>query len=211
MKTLPDGTLLSNLEDRCQKYQEAFWEDPVAQGYMRQRGFTDESLRNFRIGSTSPGRDRLDGRIMFPIFSASGELVGFSGRDYTGAKGRPKYLNSSSDEGFDKGKHLFGINLAREAIFLVGKAILVEGFTDVMAMHQVGIKNVVAPMSTTMTDSHMGLVGRYCKEMIFLFDQDQRGRDSMRKAMEKARSYGFKLSTVSLPEGQDPADYYLNT
>lgn len=210
MQTLPSGISLDNIEQRLSSYESQFWDPatPAAKSYMLERGFIDKTLKDFRIGCSLRRGDRFAGRVIFPVFSDSGKLSGFSGRDFYNNK-KLKYLNSSEEEGFEKGKYLFGLNLARADIFKKNKAVIVEGFTDVMALHQVGITAAVAPMSTTFTDSHVRILSRYCSNLVFMFDQDERGQSTMRKAISKAVEYGFGISKVNLPNNMDPADYYL--
>lgn len=148
--------------------------------------------------------DRFRKRIVFPIFNQKNEIIGFGGRII--GNGDPKYLNSPESELFSKGSILYGFNIAREHIADLKRAIVVEGYLDVIGCHQAGIKNVVAPLGTALTTQQVRLLSRYCNEIVLLFDADSAGIKASLRSLEIMKDVNVEARVAILPEG-DPFDY----
>lgn len=148
--------------------------------------------------------DRFRSRIVFPIRDARGRVQGFGARALTSDQ-RPKYVNSPEGELYSKRRTLYGVDLARPAIVKSGHALVVEGYTDVIACHQAGIADAVAIMGTAITPEQVKLLGGYADEAVLALDADRAGRE----AMLRAQGVGGKrlhLRVARMPEGKDPAD-----
>jgi DNA primase len=172
----------------------------------RQSGFTPEELRATGLANQR-GNDYFPFRLMFPLADARGRVVGFQARklrDDDPLKG--KYVNTPEGELFKKGAVLYGLHLARPAIAKQDRAVVVEGNTDVIALHQVGVEPVVASMGTALTDAQLRELGRLTKRLYLCFDADAAGQEATLRGMELAVAQGFDVRVVTLPEGQDPAD-----
>ncbi|OLD63052.1 MAG: DNA primase, partial [Acidobacteria bacterium 13_1_40CM_2_68_5] len=146
--------------------------------------------------------DRFRDRVIFPIVNLSGETIGFGGRVI--GEGEPKYLNSPETPAFSKGDNLYGIGMAREGIRKEGYAILVEGYMDVIALHQAGVTHAVATLGTGFTTGHVRLLKRYTDRVVVNFDPDAAGRSAARRSLEVLLENGFEVNVVSLPAGKDP-------
>lgn len=149
--------------------------------------------------------DRFRDRVMFPIRDARGRTIGFGGRVLD--KGEPKYMNSPETELFHKGRELYGLYEARQATRTLSKLLIVEGYMDVVRLHQAGITYAVATLGTATTPEHLARVFRICNEVIFCFDGDRAGRAAAWKALESSLSQvreGRQLRFMFLPDGHDP-------
>jgi DNA primase len=144
-------------------------------------------------------------RLMFPIRDTMNRVIGFGGR--TLADARAKYINSAQNDLFDKGRNLYGLDLARPAIVESRSAIVVEGYTDCMAAHQHGFTNTVASLGTAMTDAHAALLSRYCDSVILLFDSDLAGETAADRALAVAMHQGLRVKLARVPSGKDPCDF----
>jgi DNA primase len=178
----------------------------------RQSGFSEEEL--VAAGLAQRGRggglyDRFRGRIMFPLADSRGRVLGFGARQMGEGRG-PKYLNTSENDLYHKGRQLFGIDVARREAMRSGRFVVVEGYTDVLALHQAGIREAVAIMGTAMTQeqlAELAKVGDSNRGTVFLaLDADRAGRDAMLRAARLAEDRGVDLRVVDMPEGTDPAD-----
>ena len=158
-----------------------------------------------RKDSTNRIYDAFRNRIMFPIFDETGSPIAFGGRRIN-EEDEPKYINSPETELFHKSKTLYGYNLARPAIQAANKVIVVEGYTDVIACHQVGVTNVVATLGTALTASHADKLSRVCDEVTLVFDGDEAGQRAADRAVEVFFSKNIDVLICVLPEGKDPAD-----
>lgn len=209
--------------------------------YLQQRGLNDEIIDAFEIGfapdswdqflthATTAGANVTDlrtlglvgqaesgrtydsfrNRIMFPIRDALGRLVGFSGRVLDDSL--PKYVNSHESDVFKKGTLLYGLDRARKTIRDEGVAIIVEGYTDVMALHQVGITNAVAALGATITEDQAAQLGRLQVHTVILaFDADEAGQKATLSGLDHAVGRNFLVRAAVLPGGKDPADMVLN-
>lgn len=144
-------------------------------------------------------------RIMFPIANARGEVLAFGGRAL--GDGQPKYLNSPETAFFRKGENLYGIDKAGPAIREAGCYHLVEGYVDVLAMHQAGIANTVAPLGTALTEQQVRALKRWSANAVLVFDGDEAGTKATMRAVELCERQEVSASIVSLPPGRDPADF----
>jgi DNA primase len=176
----------------------------------RRAGFTDEELLDVGLAQRSkqrPGQifDRFRGRIMFPSVDQRGRVVGFGARAMRDAQ-RPKYLNSAENELYRKREQLFGIDLARASAARAGRMILVEGYTDVLALHQAGLNNAVGIMGTSLTEEQVGILERVVSVLELCLDADRAGQEAMLRAARLAESRKLELRVVPLPDGTDPAD-----
>src|ERR671922_648079 len=174
----------------------------------RRAGFSDREL--VAAGLASRGRegrtyDRFRRRIMFPLCDSRGRVLGFGARAM-GADQKPKYLNSSDNAVYHKGRHLFGADIARAAATKAGSVIVAEGYTDVIAMHQAGLRNTVGLMGTAMTDEQVGELSRLAPRVQLALDADGAGHEAMLRAARVAAGRRLELRVVPLPPGADPAD-----
>lgn len=148
-------------------------------------------------------------RVIFPIESVSGRLVGFGGRVMPGG-GEPKYLNTGDTPIYTKGKYLYGLRQARSDIRKVSKVIVTEGYTDVMACHQYDSPYVVACLGTALTNQQVNKLKRYVDEIVLLYDGDEMGRKAVRDGGEVCLEEGVQVSGSILPLDKDPADILNN-
>jgi len=166
-----------------------------------------------KAGLVSPGRekgyyDRFRNRIIFPIYDISGKIAGFGGRLLSeGGKEGPKYLNSPETPVFDKGSILFGLNLAREAIRREKKAVVMEGYTDVVTAYQAGIKNAVASLGTSLTKTQARHLKSQADVVVTAYDSDAAGEAATWRGLTILQSTGCIVRVADLPEGSDPDDY----
>jgi DNA primase len=212
-----------------------------AREYLAQRGMADGVCREFRLGFSLPGWDKLRdaalargfneeelleaglvipgkrgrpydrfrGRIMFPLADDRGRTVGFGARSLGDDK--PKYLNSPETPLYHKSEALFGLDKAKAAAGKEDRVYVVEGYTDVMALAQAGVRNVVASMGTALTEQQLKRLSRGVTSNIYLcFDADAAGGGATQRGLAMARQMGLVLHVVSIPDGLDPADYVLS-
>jgi DNA primase len=177
----------------------------------RRAGYSDEELVAVGLAQRSRNRpgsvyDRFRERIMFPAIDARGRVHGFGARRMRENQGGAKYLNTSEGELYHKREVLFGIDLARGPAAKAGRMILVEGYTDVLALHQAGIRNVVGIMGTSLTEEQIRELERVVKILELCLDADPAGQDAMLRAAGIAAGHDLDLRVVPLPEGTDPAD-----
>jgi len=157
--------------------------------------------------------DRFRDRIMFPIRNVLGNTVGFGGRIMPSSPfvdKAPKYYNSSDSPLFSKSEQLYGIDQARNAIGKVGYLAVVEGYTDVMMAHQMGVGNIVATMGTAINARHLRQLRRWTSKVVLVFDADAGGEQGVDRALELFVTNDMDLAIATLPEGLDPCDMLLN-
>ncbi len=172
----------------------------------RERGFSVDELRAAGLANQR-GNDYFPFRLMFPLADARGRVIGFQARKLQDDDPlRGKYVNTPEGELFKKGAVLYGLHLARPAIAKQDRAVVVEGNTDVIALHQAGVEPVVASMGTALTELQLRELGRLTKRLYLCFDADAAGQEATLRGMELAVNQGFDVRVVSLPPGQDPAD-----
>jgi DNA primase len=142
---------------------------------------------------------------MFPLADARGRVLGFGARSMGESRG-PKYLNTSENELYHKGRQLFGIDLARPHASKAGCMVVVEGYTDVLALHQAGVREAVAIMGTALTQEQLALLSQSAPLVLLALDADRSGQEAMLRAARSAADRGVELRVVQMPEGRDPAE-----
>ena len=181
---------------------------------------SEESIQDLlTMGMIVPKKDKKDDyydrfrdRLMFPIHNTKGSVIGFGGRVLS-SKDNPKYLNSPETPLFSKSKELYGLYHCRKYSRKIDAIIVVEGYMDVIALHQQGITNVVATLGTATTSSHLQVLSRTAETIVFCFDGDKAGRDAAWKALQTslpAITAGLVIKFLLLPEGEDP-DTLINS
>lgn len=183
--------------------------------HLTAAGFSREEMveANLALKDGASLKDRFFGRIMFPIADLHGRTIAFGGRVV--GTGEPKYLNSQETPVFHKSGNLYALDRSRNAIVATGTAVVVEGYTDVIALHEAGIDNTVATLGTALTERHVKLLGRFGTRVVYLFDGDEAGRRAALRAVEfldwsitpEAASSRVTLDVALIPGGMDPADH----
>ena len=153
--------------------------------------------------------DKYRGRTIFPIFSPNGRVIGFGGRVMQKDEKTAKYINSPESKIYSKRKTLYGLYHSKDEIRRKDKAILVEGYMDVISLFQSGVKNVVASSGTSLTDEQVKLLSRFSKNIVVLFDSDPAGQKAATRSIEILLKAGFDVKLITLPNGEDP-DSYIN-
>ncbi|MFM8762017.1 MAG: DNA primase [Solirubrobacterales bacterium] len=174
----------------------------------REAGYSEaELLEAGLVARNEKGNvyDRFRRRITFPLCDPRGRVLGFGARA-VGADQKPKYLNSSDNAVFHKGRNVYAADLARSAAAKAGEVILCEGYTDVIAMHQAGLRNCVGLMGTALTDEQVAALARLAPTVILALDADSAGQEAMVRAAGVAAGKGLELRVLALPGGSDPAD-----
>jgi DNA primase len=163
-----------------------------------------DALRLGLVGQRGPQQfhEKFFGRLMFPIINAGGKIVGFGGRVLD--NGLPKYINSSETPLFHKSSTLYGLCEAKEGIRKVDRVVIVEGYLDVIALHQFGLSCAVATLGTALTPDHVRILGRYTKNIVALFDGDDAGRKAAARSFEVFIESGLLGRAAFLPKGEDP-------
>ena len=229
------------METACDIYQKKLYEPEgnIALNYIRNRGFTDDMIKKYRIGyapknniiankfinakqdnllSTGMCRrgeygmyDFFRDKLMFPIFNAHGQIVAFSGRSLDGSE--PKYINTSDTELFHKRKTIFGFNFARDAIHRANRSIVVEGQIDAIQMQCHGFPETVAPLGTALTEDHIAILCKANRNIVFCFDGDAAGQKAAARACDIVMQFLRDTSEVKfafVSGGKDP-DEILKT
>jgi DNA primase len=186
-------------------YAPSVWDSILVRG--QRAGFSLDELR--AVGLVQAARkggfyDAFRSRITFPIRDVRGRALGFGARAMGGAQ--PKYKNSAEGEIYRKSRTLYGIDRARAAIARGGQAIVVEGYTDVLALHQAGIETAVAVMGTAITPEQLKLLGGYAEEVVLALDADRAGREAMLRAERVSGAGKLRLLVAAMPAGEDPAE-----
>jgi DNA primase len=175
----------------------------------RKAGFSNRDIYDAGLAQRQKGEgqlyDRFRRRIMFPLADRRGRVLGFGARAL-GADQKPKYLNTSENELFTKGHQLFGADVARAHAARAGSTIVAEGYTDVIALHQAGLRNAVGIMGTAMTSEQVEALGGLAPSVSLALDADSAGQEAMLRAARVAAGRKLELRVVPLPPGLDPAD-----
>tara|TARA_Y100000766_G_C18899344_1_gene602539 strand:+ start:646 stop:2517 length:1872 start_codon:yes stop_codon:yes gene_type:complete len=210
-------------------------EDTLAIDYLYSRGFDNSTIQDFELGfcpkvdkklieSTKEAgystelllktrivnekyQNRFAGRLIFPIHSITGQVLGFGGRVLEGNVKKAKYLNSDSSELYQKSKLLYGLHLAKKHIKKLDFCYIVEGYTDVMALYQSGIKNVVSNCGTALTNEQVRLIKRFTNNIVMLFDSDNAGLSATLKAIDIVLKQNMFPKVLQLPQNDDPASF----
>ncbi|WP_407912366.1 DNA primase [Kitasatospora sp. NE20-6] len=198
-------------------YAPVGWEHLVR--YLRGKGFTDKEI--LLGGLASKGQrggliDRFRGRLVWPIRDTSGEVIGFGARRLREDDTGPKYLNTPETPLYKKSHVLYGIDLARKEIAKSGRAVVVEGYTDVMACHLAGVETAVATCGTSFGEDHIKIIRRflmdtsqYRGETVFTFDGDAAGQKAALRAFEDDQKFAARTSIAITPDGMDPCELRL--
>jgi DNA primase len=187
-------------------YAPSAWDQVLTRG--QRAGYSLEEL--VAAGLAQKGRkggyyDRFRSRVMFPVRDPRGRVLGFGARALS-ADSKPKYLNSPEGALYRKGRTLFGIDRARGPIARSSRAIVVEGYTDVLALHGADLEETVAVMGTAITPEQLGLLAGHADEVVLALDADRAGREAMLRAQRVAAGRSVRLRVAAMPEGEDPAD-----
>lgn len=212
----------------------------VGYSYFIERGFTDDTIRKFKLGfaieewdyflkSATEAGYKLDylktlglvtsgertvdmyrGRVIFPIHNLSGRVVGFGARILKANEKSPKYINSPENEIYNKSKIVYGIYFAKSSIVKNNKCFLVEGYTDVISLNQAGVENVVASSGTSLTTGQIDLIKRYTPNITILYDGDAAGIKASFRGIDMILEHGMNVKVVLFPDGEDPDSYARN-
>ncbi len=187
--------------------RDAFTQEAIKSGYKKEylvkTGLTIER-ENYVV-------DRFRGRVMFPIHSISGKVIGFGGRVLGSAENTAKYLNSPESEIYHKSRELYGIYFAKQAIVKQDRCYLVEGYTDVISMHQSGVENVVASSGTSLTEGQIRLIHRFTENVTVIYDGDSAGIKASLRGIDLLLAEGMNIKVMLLPEGEDPDSFAQKT
>ena len=178
---------------------------------LMKKGFKKEILIN--SGLFIDGKNmfnRFNGRIMFPIFTLSNRVVGFGGRIFIDDKKSAKYINSTETLVYQKSKILYGMNFAKTEVIKKDNCYLVEGYLDVISLHQKNISNVVASSGTAITSEQIRLIKRFTNTITILFDSDSAGLKATYRAIDVALNQDMFVNVINLPNGQDPDSFSKN-
>lgn len=162
-----------------------------------------------RTGLAKKGRndqliDQFRDRLVFPIHNLGGKVLGFGGRTLRSNSKEPKYLNTADTEIYDKSNTLYGLYQAKNAIRKHDRCLLVEGYTDVLSLHQAGVEEVVASSGTSLTEGQMRLIQRFAGQVIFMYDSDEAGVSATLRGIDLALGEGLAVKVLPLPKGYDP-------
>jgi DNA primase len=187
-------------------YAPSAWDKILVRG--QQAGFGVEELRG--VGLAQRGRsggdyDRFRERIMFPIRDRRGRVLGFGGRAMRSDQGA-KYVNTAETDFFHKSQMLYGVDRAKAAIAKAGRAVVVEGYTDVLALHQAGIEEAVGVMGTAITPEQVAALSGMVEEVVLALDADSAGQEAMLRAQRVAAGRRMRLRVAAMPAGEDPAE-----
>ena len=213
------STGLSYFEERCLRedtirkwglgYCKDSWDDFCTAA--KAEGFSEEDMvaAGVAIKNENTGKvyDRFRGRVTFPIYNVGGRVLGFSARILTSDKTKAKYVNSPESIVYTKGKVLFGLHLAKDAIVKEDLCYLVEGNMDAVMMYQNGVKNVVATSGTALTEQQTSMIKRYTRNVTVLYDGDSAGIKATFKAVNIFLEHGLNVRTVLFPDGEDPDSF----
>ena len=170
--------------------------------YLKEKGYKDEVLKDSALVKISENdtHDLFWNRVMFPIMDTSNRVIAFGGRVM--GQGEPKYLNSPESVCFEKSRNLYGLNIAKK--HKGQELILVEGYMDVISLHQAGFTNAVASLGTALTDNHASILKRYTGKVLISYDSDGAGQDAALRAIPKLRDAGLSVKVVDLTPYKDP-------
>ena len=187
----------------CLNQRDAFIQYAVKNGYSK------DLLLKIGLASGNEERmyDKYQGRVIFPIHNLTGKVIGFGARILSGDKTKAKYLNSPESEIYNKSQTLYGIYFAKNEISRLDECILVEGYADVLSMHQAGIENTVASSGTSLTTEQIRLISRYTKNITILYDGDSAGIHAALRGTDMILEEGMNVRIVLLPPDEDPDSF----
>lgn len=174
--------------------------------FLKGKGFSVDEIKKAGLSSQrySGAGDMFRGRVMIPLMDAGGQVIGFTARLLADEPSAPKYINTPQTILYDKSRHVYGLHLAKEAIRTNKYAVLVEGNMDVIASHQVGVKQVVATAGTALTEPHLKVLSRLATDIRLCFDADRAGIEATERAIPIASKAGVDLSMINMAEDKDP-------
>ncbi len=191
-------------------YAQDRWHDLIM--YLKKKGFNENLLleAGLILKSEKKGNtyDRFRNRVMFPVFDVRGKVIGFGGRVLDDSK--PKYLNSPETVVFHKGTNLYGLNFATKNKLEQDYIIIVEGYMDLISLHQHGITNTVASLGTALTINQARLLKRYVNKVIISYDADVAGQTATLRGLEILRHAGLDVKVLKVPQGKDPDEFVRN-
>lgn len=177
---------------------------------LEKRGFTKREINDAGLLNRY-GKDLFRGRMMIPLMDQGGQVIGFTGRIIGNAPNAPKYLNTPQTLLYDKGRHIFALSQAKEAIRKSGFVVMVEGNLDVVSSHQAGVAQTVATAGTSMTENHLKAVKRLTSDVRLCYDSDKAGVAATERAIELASHEGVELTIISLPDGAKDPDELIKS
>lgn len=177
---------------------------------LEKRGFTKREINDAGLLNRY-GKDLFRGRMMIPLMDQGGQVIGFTGRIIGNVPNAPKYLNTPQTLLYDKGRHIFALSQAKEAIRKSGFVVMVEGNLDVVSSHQAGVAQTVATAGTSMTENHLKAVKRLTGDVRLCYDGDQAGVAATERAIELASHEGVELTIISLPDGAKDPDELIKS
>ncbi len=182
---------------------DTFYKGAIAKGYRA------DMLERAGLAKNRNGTyyDVYRGRVIFPIQSMTGRILGFGARILKSNEKAPKYINTPENEIYIKSKVLYGMYQSRQAIGKQDECLLVEGYTDVISLHQAGVENVVSSSGTSLTEDQLRLIGQLTKNLTILYDGDSAGIKAALRGLDMALSQSFNVQLVLLPEGEDPDSF----
>ncbi len=177
---------------------------------LEKRGFTKREINDAGLLNRY-GKDLFRGRMMIPLMDQGGQVIGFTGRIIGNVLNAPKYLNTPQTLLYDKGRHIFALSQAKEAIRKSGFVVMVEGNLDVVSSHQAGVVQTVATAGTSMTENHLKAVKRLTSDVRLCYDSDKAGVAATERAIELASHEGVELTIISLPDGAKDPDELIKS
>ena len=177
---------------------------------LEKRGFTKREINDAGLLNRY-GKDLFRGRMMIPLMDQGGQVIGFTGRIIGNVPNAPKYLNTPQTLLYDKGRHIFALSQAKEAIRKSNFVVMVEGNLDVVSSHQAGVAQTVATAGTSMTENHLKAVKRLAGDVRLCYDGDQAGVAATERAIELASHEGVELTIISLPDGAKDPDELIKS
>ncbi|MFC2431207.1 MAG: DNA primase [Candidatus Saccharimonas sp.] len=177
---------------------------------LEKRGFTKREINDAGLLNRY-GKDLFRGRMMIPLMDQGGQVIGFTGRIIGNVSNAPKYLNTPQTLLYDKGRHIFALSQAKEAIRKSGFVVMVEGNLDVVSSHQAGVAQTVATAGTSMTENHLKAVKRLTSDVRLCYDSDKAGVAATERAIELASHEGVELTIISLPDGAKDPDELIKS
>lgn len=177
----------------------------------RKHSISQDWLVKAGVAKTNGDRcyDAFRNRLIFPIYSVSGRVVGFGGRSFTDEE-QPKYLNSPESPIYQKSRIVYGLHQTKDAVRSADKVLIVEGYMDLLSLYQAGMENVAATCGTALTEDHARLIGRYARQAALIFDPDSAGCRAAMRGLEPLVAADIWTQVIQLPDGQDP-DTYVRT
>ncbi len=173
---------------------------------LKKRGFSDDELKRAGLSTVRRGQlsDMFRGRIMIPLMDQQGVVIGFTARILEDDPNAPKYINTPQTLLYDKGRHVYGLSQAKQAIRTSGHVVMVEGNLDVIASHQAGVRQVIATAGTALTAAHLTSLQRLSDDIRIAFDRDAAGLKATQRAVELALKSAIHLKVIDVPDGKDP-------